>query len=622
MPVREHLVLCGNVGARDGSQAPLRLELDEPRRNVRLSITDISRRLVADIPDVLVDLLQVASYVYAADAAVSRGGKTDAQMGSRWRRRFRFIIPVSRPEVWSAVSSPLVETLSFLSEDDYVFEFQQLDARRNVQSYFEFSGANLEGLSTDEVVLFSGGLDSLGGAIEELAAHGKSVALVSHRSSSKIAAAQTRLIDELRQRLPGNRILHVPIWANLDEDLTQEWTHRTRSFLFVALGTVVARLFKVDHIKLFENGLLSLNLPPVAQLVGARASRTTHPKVLGGFRVLISALLGERFDIVNPFVWVTKAEVVAGIAANGFSDLVKETRSCSRVRQMTKHHPHCGLCSQCIDRRFAVIAAGVAHNDAESAYKVELFTGERISGPDREMALAYVRSASDINQMEDVAFFSRYGEISRIVEFFTEPAGTVAEHIFDLHQRHAAAVCNVFDAAISTHAAALREGKLPWSCLLGLVVGRHASAVDAPYPWRAAVEEQTTRIHPTVRIAIDPDRRRVIFDPWGEIKGVGADLLISLARPHKEAMSRDRAPENYPFTATTQLLKDLGIETAETLRRRVLRCRNEIERLARRAGAAPPPIEAVIENNQWHGYRLNPDVVRIVAMTELTPASP
>jgi hypothetical protein len=37
------------------------------------------------------------------------------------------------------------------------------------------------------------------------------------------------------------------------------------------------------------------------------------------FRTLMSALFGCEFDVVNPFAWMTKAEVVARIAANGFA---------------------------------------------------------------------------------------------------------------------------------------------------------------------------------------------------------------------------------------------------------------------------------------------------------------
>src|SRR5262249_32635630 len=156
----------------------------------------------------------------------------------------------------------------------------------------------------------------------------------------------------------------------------KESTHRTRSFSYAALGCVTARLLNLDRIKFFENGVMSLNLPPVAQVVGARATRTTHPQALHGFRTLMSALFGHDFDVVNPFAWMTKWEVVARIAANGFADLIPDTRSCTRVRDMTILHPHCGHCSQCIDRRFAVLAAGQGQNDPVDAYKVDLFTGK------------------------------------------------------------------------------------------------------------------------------------------------------------------------------------------------------------------------------------------------------
>ena len=136
--------------------------------------------------------------------------------------------------------------------------------------------------------------------------------------------------------------------------------------------------------------------------------------------------------------------MIEQISVNGFRDLIRDTRSCAHVRTMTTEHPHCGLCSQCIDRRFAVLAAGLEQDDPIEGYKVDLFTGERPAGPGRELALAYVRSASDITGMTEVDFFSRYGEASRALRFFEEPASTVARRIHDLHRRHAAAVCRSF----------------------------------------------------------------------------------------------------------------------------------------------------------------------------------
>jgi hypothetical protein len=469
--------------------------------------------------------------------------------------------------------SSLVETLNFLSDDDYVLEFRSFNDPPALKSYFEFSGTEASGFRPDEVMLFSGGLDSLAGAIDQLTIPGNSVALVSHRSSSKISAAQEYLVGKLRSRFGANRVLNVPIRANLKSDVSNEPTNRTRSFLFAALGTATARCFGKNRILLFENGMMSLNLPPVAQVVGARASRTTHPQVLAGFCRGLTGLIGHTFSVDNPFIWQTKSDVIERIATTGGSELIPHTRSCTRVREMTRLHSHCGRCSQCIDRRFAILAAGQEAHDPPESYNTHLFEGTRPPGPDREIALAFVRSATAVKQMTDISFFAKYGEASRVVAFFPEPENTVAERIFDLHQR---------------------------------------------YETPSTVTGQTTATDPEIRIAIDATRRRVVFERWGEIKGVVADLLIALAEPFRIAMHDKIAPEHYPFIKTYKLMSLTECDTEETMRRRILRGRNRISEMARAAGYPSPSINAVIESLQGHGYRLNPDRIRIVAVSELS----
>ena len=198
----EHLVLCGGAG-RPGRGAQISLNLHGTSGNVLLKISDISKRLLANIPPALVDLLEIASYVYAADSAISRGGITDAQMGARWRRNLRFVIPVRLPDLWSSspVSAALVETLGFLSEDDYKFEFSRFIGPPVNTGYFEFPDSEGAEFRPDEVILFSGGLDSFAGTIEAIVTHRKKVVLVSHRSSTKIVGTQKHLVDQLRLRI-------------------------------------------------------------------------------------------------------------------------------------------------------------------------------------------------------------------------------------------------------------------------------------------------------------------------------------------------------------------------------------------------------------------------------------
>jgi hypothetical protein len=516
----------------------------------------------------------------------------------------------------SGAAAKHLVVLNFLSEDDYELEFQSLDNPPALKGYFEFSGTEASEFRPDEVMLFSGGLDSLAGAIEQLTVPGKIVALVSHRSSSKISAAQEYLVAQLRRKFGANRVLNVPITANLKSGVSNEPTHRTRSFLFAALGAATARCFGVNRICFFENGIMSLNLPPVAQVVGARATRTTHPQALAGFRRVLTNVIGHAFSVENPFIWQTKSDVVEKIATYGGGELIPHTRSCTRVREMTKLHSHCGRCSQCIDRRFAILAAGQEDNDPPEAYSTHLFEGERHRGPDREMALAFIRSATAVKQMTDMSFFAKYGEASRVVAFFPESEDTVAGRVFDLHQRHAAAVCRVFDQSVAAYASALRQGNLPQDCLLRLVLAQREG--ESNYATPISVTGQTVTTDPEIRIAIDAKRRRVVFERWGEIKGVVADLLISLAESFRIAMRDEIAPERYPFVKTSKLMSQTKCDAEETMRKRILRGRTRISEMASAAGYPSPSFNAVIESLQGHGYRLNPDRIRIVAVSELS----
>ena len=547
MPRPKHLVTCGGAERQDGDRKILKLDLHGATRNVRLQISDISRPLLVNLPDVLIDLLEVASYVYAADSATSRGGETDGNMGEWWRRDFRFVIPVRDPDLWSSIRvvSALIETLNFLSDDQYAFEFFPLTDPPSIRTYFNFPDTKGSTFRPDEIILFSGGMDSFAGTVEELAITDKKIALVSHQSATTIAGVQRHLVNELRNRFGNNRILHVPVRAHVLGKLGQEPTHRTRSFLFAALGAVTAQLFRKERSLIFENGVVSLNLPLVAQVVGARATRTTHPQALAGFRRVISEIFGHPFRIENPFCWLTKTEVVGRITANGCGDLIRHTRSCTRIREMTRQHSHCGQCSQCLDRRLAILAAKQADEDPEEAYRVDFFTGERPPGPDREVALAFIRSAILIRNMSNVEFFMQYGETSRIIGYYYAPADTVARQIFTLYRRHAGYAFHVFGEAISARIVEILDGSLPPNCLLSLVIAQRGGTIQYATP--AVVPERSITEGADIQISVDETGNRVVFDRWGVIGGASAQLLVILAASYRDAVRNERAPKNFPF---------------------------------------------------------------------------
>jgi hypothetical protein len=583
---------------------------------------------VTNLPDVLIDLLELAAYVYCADGMVRRGGSMMAQMGRDWRRKFRFVIPVRLPELWSSevVSQTLAETLGFLSDDFYQFEFEPLRDPPGFQNYLDLTGGEPHGFRPDEVVLFSGGLDSLAGGIQELIGHERCLALVSHRSAPKIATRQSELVDALRRRFGSHRLLHVPVWVNKDQTIGKEFTQRSRSFLYVALGFVVAQIFGQSRVRIFENGVVSLNLPLIPHVIGARASRTTHPQVISGFSRLLSALVQQPFTVQNPFIWKTKSDIVRLIAEHGCAELISHTVSCARVREMTVLHTHCGVCSQCLDRRFAVLAAGLEAHDSEEMYKVDLLVGARPPGEARTMVESCVRMASEIDRMNDLAFFSRFGEASRAVRFLPEGANEVGRKIYELYKRHATEVCEVVDNGIRQCASALRAHTLPASCLLVLALPRREEAETfvssqpikdlAQREFEDEVEE--SRLRPEIRIAFDEEKRQVIFGSWPPLTGASYALLNQLRANYEDAKRTGKAPENYPVVGSHELAQRLRVEEP-TLRRQISRLRRQLDKYSVASGNGPLPPDAVIENEPWAGYRLNPAVL-VLAVSEMCPA--
>ncbi len=311
-----YVILCGGTvltsRERRWCAAPrVCLRIGQGRHDVHLGLHHLTRKLFMGVSGVFTDLLEVAAFVYSADQAVSRGGTRAFEYGRRWRRHFRFEVPVRCPEVWQRpeVNAALKETLGLLSDDDYEFVFK-LHPNPPPPDRYLFDEADVGDF--EEVIPFSGGLDSLAGAVREILVGQRKVVLVSHRPANQVYHRQCGLVRLLEARLVDRRLtpLHVAVEVNVGAAISRDFRHRARSFLFAAISAVTARLLKLRRVRFFENGVLSMNLPISGQFVGARATRTTHPQVMGGFGRLFGHLFDEPFTVENPYLWKTKAEII------------------------------------------------------------------------------------------------------------------------------------------------------------------------------------------------------------------------------------------------------------------------------------------------------------------------
>ena len=248
---KRRLIRCGGARVSPAAgEVVLDLALGGPDKNVELKIADLSDHMVANVPPLLTDLLEVATYIFTADQAIPRGGKTGGTAGELWRRRLRFVIPVREPDTWSrpAVTTALTDVLTFLSEDEYSFEFVELTKPPAIQKYLDLDHINPNHINAQEVMLFSGGLDSLAGACETVLGQERTPILVTHRSATKLFPRQDRLIADIRQRSGVDRLAYVPIREEKNGKLYREYTQRTRSFLFACLAAAVAKMAEVPRV--------------------------------------------------------------------------------------------------------------------------------------------------------------------------------------------------------------------------------------------------------------------------------------------------------------------------------------------------------------------------------------
>jgi hypothetical protein len=618
----EQHVFCG--GLRAGRRKAKALEIDVnaalgAANRVNLRINQISQRLAADVPDVLTDLLEIAAYVYCADQFTSRGTTQMAAMGAKWRRRFRFKIPVRRPDVWnrSNLQESLRGTLGFLTEDEFDFEFVTSDQPMPLQSYLPFEGSGGRTFSPDEVILFSGGLDSLAGAVDALIGAGRKVALVSHQASKMIISKQNALIGHLRERTQPGSLFFTPVVINKGNDEATEFTQRSRSFMFASLAFVVARMFGRNELSFYENGIVSINLPLSEHVLGARASRTTHPSFLSHCGELFSLLLDGTFSLRNPYLWKTKTDVVSVLADNEVADLISDTFSCARVREATKTNKHCGVCSQCVDRRFGILAAGLSEYDPADNYAVDLFTGAHESGSALTMIASFVLRAQKLATMSQQTFEASYGQVFRAIQHLPNLPDESVTKIWNLHRKHGREVVEVVDRELQSRGTLAHTLELPANCLLAMVLSPVAKqdtykdpVETEPKPSEQAQADRDEYKWQNIRFAIDVDARKIIFQGDFEIGGSAYELIEFLGKDFRADIEAGTFPDHHRFLAASDLAKRFKIEEA-SVRKRISRVRKAlIEAFLEKAKRQIVPDD-IIQNKEWAGYRLNPYLVHL-----------
>ncbi len=435
----------------------------------------------AGIPDRFMDFLDIATFVYCGDQAISRGGNMVDISGDHWYRGLHFVVGVRDVDFWKRddVRSKLEDVLSFLSGECISFSFEKLADDRIRANYFEFVGKWEGNEKPNQVMLYSGGLDSLSGAMLEALDHGKRLVLVRHRPSNKFVRIFDQLDAGLLAKCP-NKPLFLNLEINKNKELTKEYTQRTRSFLYFSLAATAAYLLELDHVKFYENGPVSINLPLLDQVIGSQSTRTTHPRVLCGFQDIASLIAERPFKVENPFIDKTKAEVIEALVQRKGQELIPFSISCAHANFGHRSHakPQCGACSQCIDRRFAFELKNWSSYDSADRYEADFFHGGIYSvikkEEDQATLIGYIDRALRISQTDFHDFVLKYPQITKAAKYLPPNPAAAAQALYQLYMRHAQEVTQVCETHVQKNQKALMLGILPFDCLARLVVDNPA----------------------------------------------------------------------------------------------------------------------------------------------------
>ncbi len=289
------------------------------------------------------DFLSIALAVFATDKFVLRDQAEDG-----WTRVIDLEVALHNPAPWQAQTNRIAAALRFLTGDIWAVRF--------VEGGCQPPKFQPKLTDRDSVCLFSGGLDSLLGAMR-LLGEGRRPILVS-QASPKEGPPQKYLAERLGladHRFEGKA---TERWAE-----PYELSSRARSILFIAYGVLAAEGL-TPTLVVPENGLISLNPPLTVRRLGSLSTRTTHPHYISELNGILSEA-GIGVTLENPFGLWTKGEMLAASSHPDVWKLAPFSYSCGKGKRM---NGQCGQCIPCLIRRASFLKAGISD---KTGYAVE-----------------------------------------------------------------------------------------------------------------------------------------------------------------------------------------------------------------------------------------------------------
>ena len=439
-PSKIHTVLANGAEAPTNCSEAIILDYRPDKcctRRINLNLPQFVINLF-HLPDRTLDLLELAAYVFGADRCISRG-RIDAVEYHSWSRNINIVIKVRDFDFWSDVSvtEKLTDALRFMMGDNgLTITFQPNHSTPPTGLFDNIKYKPYVSKKGLKVGLFSGGIDSLAGALGLLESCSETLILACHQSNNTIRKTQRKLYLALEQRYP-KRIQPYSFQCSLRGQRAIDETQRSRSFLFTAIAYALATSHAQSCFYVFENGITSINLHRREDLLNARASRTTHPQTIAKLQNFYSILSEKDFVIHQPFLSKTKGDVME-LVCKIAPELLSSSVSCSRSPFAKGDSTHCGKCFQCIDRRLSAFSKSLESYDHRGLYSFDILS-EKLDNEVKTVAIDYIRQAISFSQESPDIFYDNYlFDLSQVFDYLPLAGNELdrVEYIWELYKKH------------------------------------------------------------------------------------------------------------------------------------------------------------------------------------------
>ena len=315
-------------------------------------------------------------------------------------------IPINNVKKFNEIKNILNNLIKFMTNgENWNISFRKCTTAKKIQLPLQLPLQH----NYNSIALLSGGLDALAGASQEKKNNTIFVTYASNKiEKNKAIYSYNNYISKYCQNSS-----HVIINKKILNDKTH-LTQRTRSLIFLSSCFIYADYFKIDKIKIYENGIMTLN---PTFFFRRKVTRTTHPKTIYFINKILEKL-GINFRIINPFNYLTKAEVVDLIPTE-WNLLIKETKTCSKMPGTKafqnfngKGYNHCGICTACILRQISILNSKSNIEDVKYILPEEILSYKRI--------LNYEKNNGDSHNQKEIKKYSsyRYIEKNSLIQYY------------------------------------------------------------------------------------------------------------------------------------------------------------------------------------------------------------